>query len=69
MRKLVHTVVASDVGKGAYFGGPSSHRGCFAPLGRVQKCDVGKRIYLVSCDALPVYQVENDEQRDRRLGR
>ena len=52
--QLVRTVSKSDVGK-PILGGF---------IGAIQKQDVGKRVYRVG----GILQIENNEQRDRRLG-
>ena len=36
-------------------------------LGRVQRHDIGKRVYNVGTSSSPVYQVENDSQLKTRL--
>jgi hypothetical protein len=43
----------------------------FQCLGRVMKIDAGKRCYLVTSDdgSNTFVQVENNEQRDKRLGK
>jgi hypothetical protein len=40
---------------------------CADFMGRIQHCDIGKRIYRIQAGVGWVWQVENDEQRNRRL--
>lgn len=58
----VHTITQHDVGRTHLRVGGRLRDN---PLGVVLSHDVGKRVY----DADGVLQVENDEQRDRRMGR
>jgi hypothetical protein len=39
-------------------------------IGRILPIDLGKRVYEVTTpDGYSIYQVENDEQRDKRLAK
>jgi len=69
--KLIHTIVNSDVGNS--LSGPLAKKigmmGIANMMGKILPCDVGKRVYAVTCDdgETIIYQVENNEQRDTRL--
>ena len=63
MARYIGTITEAEVGVGA-FHSPLG-RAAKTALGRILPQDVGKEVYEV---ARLVYQVENDEQRDARLG-
>lgn len=57
----IHTITKDDVGK------TEKDHPMFEPLGRVIKRDIGKRIYRGGSYGGTIYQVENNEQRRKRL--
>lgn len=73
MRKYLTTITGDDIGKHTIAGGrrcESCGRASYSvhiasAIGPVQRIDVGKRVYRVD----GVIQVENDDQRNRRLAR
>ena len=69
--KHVYTITANDVGRSAlHYTECETCKRCrtiytSSFMGAVQSIDIGKRIFKIG----DIYQVENNEQRDRRLAK
>jgi len=62
-RRYLGTIRAEDVGKFRYMALPGTLGRLLQAMGHIQASDVGKQYF----DVDGVLQVENDEQRDKRL--